>query len=140
MHATFIKEKNMFAQYLGDGRIPMMDTRDIAKAAFHCLTSDEFNNETYYITEPRSISFTDVAKALSKSLSRDIQYISISYEDQEARFKAAGVPDWNTDTTMRLFKTWAEETEQPVSLDFEKITKTKAPDIGQFTADFAGAF
>ncbi len=140
MHTMFIKEKNMFAQYLGDGRIPMVDTRDIAKAAFHCLTSDEFNNETYYITGPRSISFTDVAKALSKSLDRDIQYVSLSYEDQEAGFKAAGVPEWNADTTMRLFRTWAEETEQPVSLDFEKITKSKATDIEQFTANYASAF
>ncbi len=52
MHATFMKEKQMFAQYLGDARIPMVDTRDIAKASFACLTSDEFNNRVHYITGP----------------------------------------------------------------------------------------
>jgi len=140
MHAAYIKEKNMFAQYLGDARIPMVDSRDIAKAAFHCLTTDEFNNETYIITGPRAISFTDVAKALSQSLDRNIQYVSLSYEDQEMGFKAAGLPDWNTKSIMKLFRTWVETPEHKVSPDFEKITKTKPTDIEKYAADFADSF
>ena len=77
MHAPFIKQNNMFAQYLGDASIPMVDTRDIAKAAFHTLLADEFNGQIHYITGPRAISFTDVANALSKSLGRQINYMSL---------------------------------------------------------------
>ena len=140
MHAPFIKESSTFAQYLGDTRIPMVDSRDIARVAFHCLTTDEFNNETYIITGPRAISFTDVAKALSKSLDRDIQYVSLSYEDQEKGFKAAGLPDWTAKTVLNLFRTWVETPEHKVSPDFEKITKTRPTDIEKFAADFADSF
>lgn len=118
----------------------MVDSRDIARVAFHCLTTDEFNNETYIITGPRAISFTDVAKALSKSLDRDIQYVNLSYEDQEKGFKAAGLPDWTAGTVLKLFRTWVETPEHKVSPDFEKITKTKPTDIERFAADFAEAF
>ncbi len=140
MHAPFIKESSTFAQYLGDARIPMVDSRDIARVAFHCLTTDEFNNETYIITGPRAISFTDVAKALSKSLGRDIQYVSLSYGDQEKGFQAAGLPDWTAKTVLKLFRTWVETAEHRVSPDFERITKTKPTDIEKFAADFADSF
>jgi uncharacterized protein YbjT (DUF2867 family) len=140
MHAPSIKETSSFAQYLGDARIPMVDSRDIARVAFLCLTTDEFNNETYVITGPRAISFTDVAKALSKSLDRDIRYVSLSYEDQEKGFKAAGLPDWTAKTVLTLFRSWVETPEHRVSPDFEKITKTKPTDIEKFAADFADSF
>ena len=35
MHGGFIKDKQMFAQYLGDATIPMIDVEDIALAAFN---------------------------------------------------------------------------------------------------------
>ncbi|MCP4320203.1 MAG: NmrA family NAD(P)-binding protein [Hyphomicrobiales bacterium] len=140
MHAMSMNEKQMFAQYLGDARIPMVDTRDIAKVAFQCLTSDAFNNEIHYITGPRAISFYDVAAVFSKSMGKDIQYVSLSYEDQKAGFAAAGLPDWTIDTVMTLFKRWVVVGEQPASRDFEQITQLKPTDIDRFAADVAGSF
>lgn len=140
MHSPFIKQSNMFAQYLGDTRIPMVDTRDIAKAALHCLTSDEFNNQIHYITGPRAITFVDVASALSKSLGREIQYVSLSFEDQLAGFKSAGIPDDVTDGVMKVFKSWVDAGIRDPQSDFEKITKTKAIDIEQWAVDFAASF
>mgnify|MGYP001369140346 CR=1 FL=1 len=140
MHAYFIKENNMFAQFLGDARIPMVDTRDIATASFCCLTSDDFNNQIHYITGPRSISFSDVANALSTSLNRDIQYVPLSFEDQSSGFKTAGLPDWTIDTVMTIFQSWSDSVVCDVSPDFEKITKTKAIDINQWASDYSGCF
>ncbi|WIY23720.1 NmrA family NAD(P)-binding protein [Parasedimentitalea psychrophila] len=137
MHASFIKEKQMFAQYLGDTRIPMVDTRDIAKAAFIGLTSDEFNRQIQYITGPQAISFSDVAKAFSKSLGKDVQYVNLPYEDQKAGLEAFGTPDMIVETVMKLFKLWAEGEDQPASNDFEKMTGSTATDIDAFAQEFA---
>ena len=140
MHAATIKESGSFAQYLGETRIPMVDTRDIAEAAFHCLTTDAFNNATHVITGPRAINFTDVAEALSKALDRNIRYQSLSYEEQEAGFQAAGLPEWVFQPTLTLFRSWTETSEHPVSPDYERITKMPPTDIETFAADFADAF
>jgi len=140
MHTEFIKSKSMFAQYLGDTRIPMIDVRDIAKAAFFALTKDDFNNQTYVLTGPRSISFTDVAKALSNVLDRDIKYVSLSYDEQKAGLKSMGVPEWTSNTVMKLFKIWEEKGENEVSNDFEKITNTKAIDIEEYAKDYVEIF
>lgn len=137
MHAAFMQDQQMFAQYLVETRIPMVDTRDIALATYHCLTSDDFNNRIHYITGPDTISFYDVATAFSKALDQQISYVSLSYEAQKTGLSAAGLPDWTVDTVMTLFKRWVEAGEHPVSPDFEQITGAKATSIDQFAADFA---
>ena len=140
MHGAFIKENNMFAQYLGDTKIPMIDTRDIAEAAFYVLHSDAFNNNTYYLTGPKAVSFADFATALSDKLQREISYQNISYAQQEAGLKGAGIPDWVCDTVMKLFKQWAENEDHAVTEDFEKITGKKAIGIEQYIDEHLTAF
>ncbi|NQZ79690.1 MAG: NmrA family NAD(P)-binding protein [Colwellia sp.] len=140
MHGGFIKENNMFAQYLGETKIPMIDTRDIAEAAFYSLRSDQFNNATYYLTGPKAVSFGDFATALSDKLQRKINYQNISYAQQEAGLKGAGIPDWVCDTVMKLFKKWAENEDHAVTDHFEKITGKKAIGIEQYIADHVTAF
>lgn len=137
MHAMFIQEKHMFAQYLGDAKIPMVDTRDIAKAALACLTSDAHNGQIHTITGPRAISFYDVAEEYSKALGHKIQYLSLTYEDQKAGFEGFGMPQWTVKTVMTLFKQWVDQEVQPVSEDYQRITNVAATDIRQFVADFA---
>ena len=140
MHGGFIKENNMFAQYLGETKIPMIDTRDIAEAAFYTLQSDQFNNATYYLTGPKTVSFADFATALSDKLQRKISYQNISYAQQEAGLKGAGIPDWVCDTVMKLFKKWAENEDHAVTDDFERITGKKAIGIEQYITDHLTAF
>jgi len=140
MHAPYIKEHNMFAQYLGDARIPMVDARDIAKAALHCLLSDDFNGQTHYITGPRSISFYDVADAFSGALDRQINYVALSEDAQIEGLKSAGVPDPVVAGVMAVFNGWVDAKERLPQSDFEKITGTKAIDIEQHAQDFAPAF
>ncbi|AZV78255.1 SDR family oxidoreductase [Parasedimentitalea marina] len=137
MHATFMKDQGMFAQYMGDSRIPMVDARDIAKAALAGLTSDAFNGKIHVITGPQPISFDDVAKAFSKPLGKEISYVNLSYEDQKAGLEAYGTPEMVVQTVMTLFKRWSEGEDQPATSDYEKITGEKATDIEKFAADFA---
>ncbi|WP_158978610.1 NmrA family NAD(P)-binding protein [Parasedimentitalea maritima] len=140
MHASFMKDSQMFAQYMGDTRIPMVDARDIAKAALAGLTSDAFNGKIHYITGPQSISFDDVAKAFSKPLGKVINYVDLPYKDQKAGLEAYGTPDMIVQTVMSLFKRWSEGEDQPATSDYEKITGERATDINTFAAEVAGSF
>jgi len=138
--ADFIKSQNMFTQYLGEAQIPMIDVRDIAKAAFQALTKNDFNNKTFVLTGPRSISFGDVAKALSSVLGRKINYVSMSYEEQKAGFKMAGLPDWQIEGIMKVLKTWVDRGKSDPSNDFETITHSKATNVEKFAEDHVQFF
>lgn len=140
MHAPYIRENNMFAQYPGDAQIPMIDTRDIARASYHALVSDKFNNQVYELTGPRLINFNEVAEALSKAVKRNIQFVGLSYEAQEEGLKAAGLPEWNTTSALKAFKRWAETPDYTVNNNYEKITGTKGTEIETFMGDYASLF
>lgn len=140
IHAETIKTNNMFAQYLGETKIPMVDTRDIAAAAHRCLTTERFDSQTFVITGPRSISFGDIAVTLSAQLGRDIHYQNLSYEQQAAGFEAAGLPDAIVASVMGLFKSWTEQPVHDATTDFEHITGTSPTDIETHIADFARLF
>ncbi|TLX74620.1 NAD-dependent epimerase/dehydratase family protein [Labilibacter sediminis] len=140
MHAEYIKSNSMFAQYSGDAKIPMIDVRDIAKAAFQALTRNDFNNQTFVLTGPKSISYKDISKNFTDALGRDINYMDISYEDQEAGFKAYGMQEWQLSTVMRLFKKWAEEGAIEPTNDFEKLTNTKATNMEKCILDHIQLF
>ncbi len=140
MHIDSAKSQNMFAQYSGNAKIPMIDVRDIAKVAFLALTKEEYNNQTYVLTGPKSISYNDIAKSMSKVLGRDIQYVDMSYVTQEAGFKAYGMEDWQLSTVMKLFKIWADNGTIEPTNDFETITNSKPRGIQEFITDFKFLF
>lgn len=140
MHADFIKSQNMFAQYSGGAKMPMIDVRDIAKAAFQVLTKDNFNGQTFVLSGPNSIGYTDIANNLSNALDRSILYMDISYEDQDAGFKDFGLPDWQRSTVMKLFKIWADNGTIEPTNDFEIITNSKAISIEKFVSDYSQYF
>ncbi len=140
MHADYIKSQGMFAQYLGETKIPMIDARDIAKAAFNALTTDKFNDQTFVLTGPRAISFYDIAKTMSSTIGRDINYVSLSYEDQREGFKSFGLPDWSVDSVMAVFKTWVDMGMMEPTNDLETITNSKGVDIDEFAKDHAPVF
>ncbi|MFT4567199.1 MAG: hypothetical protein ACI9FN_002163 [Saprospiraceae bacterium] len=46
MHLGSIKSQNCFYESVGNTKIPMIDTRDVAQASFDCLMKDEVNSKT----------------------------------------------------------------------------------------------
>ena len=140
MHVPFIKENDMFAQYFGETKVAMVDTRDIAAAAYEAIRSDQFNNSINTITGEKAISFSDVAAQLSKELGRNINYVPLSFEDQRAGFLSAGVPEWVTDSSLELIKKWGETPVHKPSSDFKKMTGNAPKSIDDFVNDFAMYF
>lgn len=78
----------------GEGRIPFIDTRDIAAAAAAVLTGDDHGSEVLTLTGPEAVSYRRATRILSDALDRDLTYISEDVDDAWARMRAAGMPAW----------------------------------------------
>lgn len=135
MHIESVKSQNMFAQYSGDAKIPMIDVRDIAKAAFQTLIKDDFNGQALVLSGPSSISYSDIANSLSSALGRTIEYTDLPYEVQKENFKSYGLPNWQLNSVMKLFKTWEDKNYLKPSRDIELITNSKPISIDEFLKD-----
>jgi len=58
----------------GDGRIPFIDTRDIAACAAIALTRAGHEEKKYILTGPEALSYYDIARILTEVLGRPIEY------------------------------------------------------------------
>lgn len=140
MHLEMIKAQNSFAQYSRSAKLSMIDVRDIALAAVSVMVTSEFDNNTYTITGPEAIGYSDIAKVFSAQMDKTIQYIDLPYADQEAGFKAYGMEEWQLSTVMNLFKIWADLKVSAPTNDFKTITGVEARSFEEFTKDHAFLF
>ena len=76
---------------------------ELAEAAAQVLTTEGHENKTYLLTNTESVSFSKIARELSDTLGKDVQYQSPSVETFEATMKQRGVPE----AYIGLFISWA---------------------------------
>ena len=62
---------------VGDAKVGMVDTRDIADAAVAAATSDAWNGRTFELTGPASVDLYAVARAIAKELGREVTYVPV---------------------------------------------------------------
>ena len=58
----------------GDGRVPFVDTRDIAACAAVALTRTGHDGEKYILTGPEALSYYDIARILTEVIGRPVEY------------------------------------------------------------------
>jgi len=65
----------------GDGRIPFIDTRDIAAVAAAALMRPGLDGHKYILTGPEALSYYDIARILSDVIQRPVEYHDLSLND-----------------------------------------------------------
>jgi len=90
--AESVRAEGLIYSPIGDGRVPFIDTRDIAAVAAEVLLHPEVHvGKKYVLTGGTAVGFTDLAAVLSEATSRRITYRPISMEEARARLAARGV-------------------------------------------------
>lgn len=88
-----IVEEGVVRSPAGEGRIPFIDTRDIAHAAAVALSEPGHAGKTYHLTGPEAISYRESTEILAEVLGRPLRYAPESEEEARARLTAEGLPD-----------------------------------------------
>ena len=73
----------------GDGRIPFIDTRDIAAVAAVALTRPGHDGQKYILTGPEALSYSEIARILSGVIGRLVEYHDIYDEARDRNTLAA---------------------------------------------------
>jgi uncharacterized protein YbjT (DUF2867 family) len=77
-----------------DGKIGMLDVRDIVGRAEQSLVRDTYDNQTFTLTGPEAINFHDIASRLAAIMERPIEYIPVPPESVEQSLRALGMGAW----------------------------------------------
>ncbi|MFQ5932031.1 MAG: SDR family oxidoreductase [Nitrospiraceae bacterium] len=93
---------------MGDGKLGMIDVRDIADVAVNVLLDGSHNSETYELTGPATVSFHDVAASLSAAVGREVKYVPVTIEAIEDSIRGAGWGEWAATVFGQYHKAFSE--------------------------------
>jgi uncharacterized protein YbjT (DUF2867 family) len=138
--ADTIKSQDQFYGSSGNGKIAMIDARDVAAAAVALLTSQEPTGGVFTLTGPEALSNAEAAAVISEVVGREIRYMDVSGDALKAGLLDAGLEEWLVDDLVALNKAFAGGAGEGVTDDVERLTGRPARTFAQFVADYAGAF
>jgi uncharacterized protein YbjT (DUF2867 family) len=141
MLAPAIAATGGFASSAANGRIGLVDARDVAAVAAQIATDpDPHAGKTYWITGPELLSYGDVAGILSQVLHRTITFQSRTAEEDREAMLAAGVPAPIAEQNAQAFSLIATGDAEWLSDDTAVILGHPGRTFAQFAEDHATAF
>jgi len=138
--STTIKEQSSIFAPMADGKIGMVDARDIAAVAVKALTEEGHEGKTYILTGPKAISYYDIASTLSTTLGKEVKYVPVSSEVTHQGMLDSGMPEWLADDLTGLNQVFAAGKASDLSPDVENVTGRKPHSVEKFINDFAYMF
>ena len=124
----------------GEGRVAMIDARDIAAVATAALVEDGHAGKTYTLTGPEALTFEDVARIVSQRTGSLIGHVHVQPDGVRAGLQAAGVPAWFAGDMATLQSMLADGYEEETTGDVRSVTGSPPRTLDEFAADFADSF
>jgi len=141
MAAPSIAKTSSFGSAARDGRVGMIDTRDVAAVAAEIAAAPvPHAGKTYWPAGPEAITFSDAAAALSKVLGRPITFHPLTVEEQTQAMVEIGLPESLAAMNAKAVALFAEGDSDYVTDDVPSVLGRPARTFEQFATDYAAAF
>lgn len=135
-----ICEEGCLKAPLGDGRIGMIDARDIARVAANVLTTGGHSGKIYELTGPEALSFYDCAAALSRVMDLDISYVNVKPEEALRDMIEGGLPQWLASDMVGLYGMFRRGAGERLTTAVPDITGRGGYPFEDFLRDYAESF
>lgn len=140
LSAETVASEGVLYAPMEDGRVGMIDVRDIVEVATKVLTEEGHAGKTYDLSGPASVSYHDVAAGLSQALGREVRYVDVPPEAARQGIVAAGESAWIADALIEYFGAFGAGEGDFTSPDFEAVTGHAPRSFEAFARDFAEVF
>ena len=140
MNADTIKRDQKLFIPMGNGKVGLIDVRDIAAVAVACLAEPCHEGKKYVLTGSEALSNFDVAEKLSDALGKRVVYVDVSPLRAEEAMKKAGMPAWQIRVLLELFQICKDGCAEQLSPTVEQILKRKPITFDEFLAENLTAF
>jgi uncharacterized protein YbjT (DUF2867 family) len=140
MAARTVASDGRIYQPFKDGRLGMIDARDIGEVAAKVLTEEGHEGEVYTLTGPAAISFYNVAQALSEVLGKEVSYAPIPLEKAKQAMLDMGLSEWRADVLIEYAKAHSEGYSDFTTEEVEQLTGHPATSYKTFANDFERVF
>ncbi|GER92187.1 NAD(P)-dependent oxidoreductase [Dictyobacter vulcani] len=139
-NASTIVPNAVFYAPMRDGKIGIVDARDIAAVAVAALTESGHENQIYVITGPEALSYSDLAEKFSKVLGKPVTYVNVPPEAARQAMVASGMPEWLADDLLGLMGVFAAGQAAIVTNTVAEVTHKQPISFEQFVIDYQARF
>jgi uncharacterized protein YbjT (DUF2867 family) len=124
----------------GDGRVAMIDPRDVAAVAAAVLAGDGHAGRTYRLTGPDAITYERVAAELGRAAGSEVRFVDVPEDAAREGLIAAGMPDWLVQQLVGAFRLIREDALVAVTDTVRVLTGRDARGFAEFATDHAALF
>ncbi len=139
-YAETIKNQNAFYGSQGDGKVSLVDVRDIAAVAVAALTEPNHIGKKYAVTGGESLSNQDIAEIFSSVLGRQINYVDVPEEAAKQQMLDSKMPEWLVNAIMELSGVGKAGKVATVRPTVEEVTGSKPRTFRQFAEENKAIF
>lgn len=133
--AQTIAAEGVFYQGMGEGKLGMIDVRDIADAAVKVLLDRTHAGKTWTLTGPASITWHTAAEAFAAALGRPVKYIPIPPEGVQDAIRKMGWGEWGAEVMKDYSAAYGKGWGDFVTDDVKALTGHPARSIEQFARE-----
>ncbi len=139
-YRSFIKREGVFLAPMGNGRIPLIDARDVAAVAAVCLMSKGHEGMVYELTGPEPLTYNQAAEIMSEKLEMTIKYVDMPLDQTRKTMTEGGWPPWMVDDVISLYQYFRDGLASRTTDTVEALTQRPAMNFAQFITDYAEFF
>lgn len=103
-----IKEQGVLAESTGDGKISMIDPRDIGAVAAKLLTTHGHEGQVYELTAAELLTGEQMARKVGVALGKAVRFVDVQPDEARAAMLGIGIPAFIADTILRYCETVRE--------------------------------
>jgi uncharacterized protein YbjT (DUF2867 family) len=142
MSAASIAQQGALYFDMGQGKLGMIDVRDIGAFAARVLTSApaEHHGKIYTLTGPSSISFEEVAAQLSQGIDKPVRYVPVPHEATRSAVLGMGMSAWLAGMMVEYGTAYAENWGNFTTPHVQDLLGRPAISVLEFARDHAAAF
>lgn len=136
---TIIHQSRFFGA-IGDAKISLVDTRDIAAVAAAALTGAGHENKIYNLTGPEALSHQELAAKLSNVLGRRIDFVDVPSEALLQMLLGVGFPEWQAAGLIEDYAHYKRGEAQEIGDGVVEATGILPESFDLFASDYAALF
>jgi len=138
--APSIAKNGFFESCIKDGRVAMVDARDIAAVAVAVLTKEGHRDKVYPVTGPEALSYNDVAEKISRVIGKAVNYRFMPPENERSQLLKKGIPEWHVDLIVQFHTALSEGLASEAVDTIEVLTGKLPRSFDQFAREHADVF
>jgi uncharacterized protein YbjT (DUF2867 family) len=136
--APSIRATGKFHQPTGDGKLALIDPRDIAAVTVKALTVPGHEGRTYTLTGPEALSAADMAAELTKATGKPVEFVDVPEEVAAAALK--GMPQVELDALLDYLARVRAKAAETVTRDVYRVLLKQPRTFAAWAAENAAAF